>query len=66
MHSCLYEKLMAGEMCAEEVCMSDVLKRIKDSLQKYSEFMKMSSRTSALCVQCMNIIDILHKYFRGE
>ena len=30
----LYEKLTAGEMCAEEVCMSDVMKRFKDSLQK--------------------------------
>lgn len=36
----LYEKLMARDICAEEVCKFDefdVLKRIKDSLQKYSE-----------------------------
>ena len=57
----LYMKLMPGEICAEEVCMSDVLKRIKDSLQKHSE-----TRTSALWVQYMNIIDILRKYIRGE
>ena len=46
--------------------MSDVLKRIKESLQKHSESMKMSSRTSARWVQYMNIIDILRKYIRGE
>ena len=41
----LYEKLMARDICAEEVCKFDVLKRIKDNLQKYSESVKMSSRT---------------------
>ena len=49
---------MAGNVCAKEVCMSNVLKRIKDSLRKHSESVKMSSRTSALWVQYMNKIDI--------
>ena len=62
----LYEKLMAGEMRAEEVCMSDVLKRVKNSLHKFSALLKMSSRTSALWVQYMKIIDILRNYIRGE
>ena len=57
---------MAGEICAEEVCTSDVLKIVKDSLQKHSEFTNMSSRTSELWVQYMNIIDILQKYIREE
>ena len=49
---------MAGEICAEEVCMSDVLKRIKDSLQKHSESMKMSSRTSVLWVQYIHVLSL--------
>jgi hypothetical protein len=44
----LFEKLMARDISADEVCKFDVLKRIKESLQKYSESVKMSSRTSAL------------------
>ena len=62
----LYEKLMARDICAEEVCKFDVLKRIKDNLQKCSESVKMSSRTSALWVQYMNMMDILCRYIRAE
>ena len=62
----LYEKLMARDISAEEVCKVDVLTRIKDSLQKYSESVKMSSRTSALWVQYMNMMDILRRYIRAE
>ncbi len=62
----LYEKLMSGDMCVEEVCSSNVLERIKDSLKKHSESMKKSSRTSALWVQYMNMIDILRKFIIAE
>ena len=62
----LYEKLMTRDISAEEVCKVDVLTRIKDSLQKYSESVKMSSRTSALWVQYMNMMDILRRYIRAE
>jgi len=44
----LYEKLMARDICAEEVCKFDVLKRIKDNVKKYSESVKMSSRADTL------------------
>ena len=62
----LYEKLMAGEISAEEVCSSNVLERIKDSLKNHSESVKKSSRTSALWVQYMDMIDILRKFIRAE
>ena len=62
----LYEKLMSGDMCAEEVCLSNVLERIKECLKKYCESMKKSSRTSALWVQYMSMIDILRKFIRAE
>ena len=59
----LYEKLMAGEISAEEVCSSNVLERIKDSLKNHSDSVKDSSRTSALWVQYMYMID---KFIRAE
>ncbi len=62
----LYEKLMGGEISAEEVCSSSVLERIKNSLKNHSESLKKSSRTSALWVQYMNMIDILRKFIRAE
>ena len=62
----LYEKLMAGEISAEEVCSSKVLERIKDNLKNHSDSMKKSSRTSALWVQYMHMIDILRKFIKAE
>ena len=62
----LYEKLMTGDMCAKEVCMSNALKRFKDSLWKHFESVKMSSRTAALWVQYMNMIDIISEFIRPE
>lgn len=62
----LYENLMAGTLSVEEVCKSDVLKRIKDHLQKHTESTKKSSRKSALWVQYMDMFDIVRKYIRAE
>ena len=45
-----YEKLMSGDICAEEAYSSNVLENIKDSLKKNAESVKKSSRTSALWV----------------
>ena len=62
----IYEKLMDGTMSAVEVCMSDVLKTINDLVGRYKESQKASSRTSALWVQYMDMVDILRKYIRAE
>jgi len=57
-----YEKLMSGKICAEEAQYSDVLEKIKDSFKKNAESLRKSSRTSALWVQYMSMIDILRKF----
>ena len=57
---------MAGDICAEEVCKSNILKRSKDNLQKHSESVKISSRTAALWNQYMNMTDILRNFIRAE
>ena len=57
----LYEKLMSGNMCAEEACSSNILEKIKYSLKKNIEYVK---KSSALWVQSM--IDILRKFIRAE
>ena len=61
-----YEKPMSGDICAEEAHSSNVLENIKDSLKKNAESVKKSSRTSALWVQYMSMIDILRKFIRAE
>ena len=61
-----YEKLMSGDNCAEEAYSSNVMEKIKDSLKKNAESVKKSSRTSALWVQYMSMIDILRKFIRAE
>ncbi len=62
----LYKKLMAREICVEEVCKFDVLTRSKNNLLDYSESMKISSRTSTLWLQYMNMMNILRRYIRAE
>ena len=39
-----YEKLMSGNICAEEAYSSNVLEKIKDSLKKNAKSVKESSR----------------------
>ena len=57
---------MSGDICAEEAYSSNVPENIKDSLKKNAESVKKSSRTSALWVQYMSMIDILCKFIRAE
>jgi len=57
---------MPGNICAEEAQSSDVLDKIKVSLKKNIESLRKSSRTSALWVQYMSMIDILRKFIREK
>ena len=62
----IYGKLVDGSMSPEEVCSADVLKRIKDQLPKHATSSKASSRTVALWVKYMEMVDVLRKYIRAE
>ena len=61
----LYKHLMQGSMSADQVCQADVLTRIKNALQKGTKSLQ-SSRTAALWLQYMNMVEILRKYIRAE
>lgn len=61
----LYEKLMQQSLSADQVCQSDVMTRIKESLQREMEILK-SSRTATLWLQYMEMVNILRKYIRAE
>ena len=61
----LYDKLMKGMVSAEQVCQDDVIAKISDALQERKEHLK-SSRTAAMWLQYMDMIDILRKYIRAE
>ena len=61
----LYEKLMQNTMSADEVCHTDVMTRIDDALKRVTTSLK-SSRTAALWLQYMDMVDILRKYIRAE
>jgi hypothetical protein len=62
----LYAHVMDGSVPAEEACQADVLLRLKELLQNKSESIKSSSRTAALWLQYMAMIDILRKFMRAE
>lgn len=60
-----YEVLISGFISAHEVSESDVLIRITEHIEKYKESLK-TSRTSALWMQYMDMIDLLKKFIKAE
>ena len=61
----LYSKLLDCQVTAEEACKDDILAKISNALQLTKERLK-SSRTAALWLQYMDMIDILRKFIRAE
>ncbi|KAJ8412509.1 hypothetical protein AAFF_G00128450 [Aldrovandia affinis] len=55
----LYAQLMEGSVSAEKACNADVMLRIKELLKRKTESLKSSSRTAALWLQYMDMVDIL-------
>ncbi len=62
----LFKNLMQGDVSIEDAVTSDALQRIKEQLTTYTKSLKQSSRTSALWLQYMDMLDILRKYIRSE
>ena len=58
----LYEKLMQNTMSADQVCHTDVMTRIDDTLKRVTH----PSSLLAIWLQYMDIVDILRKYIRAE
>ena len=63
--SVLYKKLMQGSMSADQICQSDLMNKIRDALQTEAEALK-SSRTAALWLQYMEMVDILRSFIRAK
>ena len=61
----LYENLMEETISVDEVCSTDVIQRITNILKEKIDSLK-SSRTAALWLQYMNMVDILRQYIRAE
>ena len=61
----LYKNLMEGTVSIEEVCSTDVIKKITAVLQQKIDSLK-SSRTATLWLEYMNMVDILRQYIRAE
>ena len=61
----LYEKLMQGLVCADQVCRSDTITIIGATLQASKESIK-SSRTAMLWMQYMVMVDTLRKFIQAE
>jgi len=61
----LYENLIQGSLTVEDVCKSATISRIDDVFQSKKQSLKIS-RTAALWLQYMDMIDILRKHIRAE
>ena len=61
----LYESLMEETISVDEVCNTDVIQRIRTVSEEKNDSLK-SSRTAALWLQYMDMIDILRQYIRTE
>ncbi|KAK3748686.1 hypothetical protein QZH41_018982, partial [Actinostola sp. cb2023] len=62
----LYTDLMENTKTAEEVSTSDVLNKIRDRVSKVRDNSKAASRTSALWLQYMEMVDILRTFIKAE
>ena len=62
----LYTHVMEGSISAEEACHTDVVFRVKELLKSKKEFLKSSSRTAALWIQYLDMMDIVRKFIRAE
>ena len=60
----VYDKAMGSTLPLEEVCTSEVIKRIQIRLKERKE--SMTSRTARLWVQYMNMVDILRQFLKAE
>ena len=63
--SVLYKKLMERSMSADQICQSDLMNKVRDALQTEAKALK-SSRTAALWLQYMEMVDILRRFIRAE
>ena len=61
----IYGNLMEETISVYEVCSTDVIQRITNILKEKIDSLK-SSRTAALWLQYMNMVDILRQYIRAE
>ena len=61
----LYENLTEETISVDEVCSTDVIQMITNILKEKIDSLK-SSRTAALWLQYMNMVDILRQYIRAE
>lgn len=57
---------MDGSVSPEEACNVDVVLRIKELLRNKRESLQSSSRTAALWLQYIEMVDILCKFLRAE
>ena len=57
----LFDKLMQGLSSAEDICKNTMMLKIDHVLQEQKELLK-SSRTAALWLQYMEMVDILCKF----
>ena len=58
--------LLGTKKTTEEVCASGVLDAIKERARNKATMLAESSRTAALWIQYMNMIDILRSFIRAE
>ena len=61
----LFDNLMYLDNTIEEVCLADVLYRIRHMIERQKEALK-QSRTACLWLQYMDIMDILRRFIKAE
>ena len=61
----LYEKLMNNSLSVHQVCQTEVIQKLKESLKSMVCSLQ-SSRTASLWLQYLDMIDILRNFIRAQ
>ena len=62
----LYKELIGQEKTAQEVAASDVLNKILTKVSEKRKKCKVTSRTAALWLQYMDMLDIVRTFIKAE
>ena len=62
----LFDKLIGKKVSAEEASTADVLSDIQECVRRKKDFLAEKSRTAALWIQYLEMVDILRSFIKAE
>jgi len=62
----LFDGVLAGEISVENACKAEVVLRIQEQLNAYTDKLRQTSRTAQLWIQYMEMVELLRTFVKAE